>query len=98
MSAVNVFGACVVLRVVREVDGGHIVHAQGRGLRGRKAELSEEGPQVDRLFGCFRGSHDLGFARREGNRWLFLGGPRYRSLTVDEYVARRGVPRRPVGI
>eukprot|EP00965_Chrysotila_dentata_P047059 1562367-Pleurochrysis_carterae.AAC.1 len=62
MPAINMFRACVMLRVVREVDGGHVVHAEGRGLRGRKAELREECSQVNRLFGCLRRGHDLGFA------------------------------------
>eukprot|EP00965_Chrysotila_dentata_P169760 5603169-Pleurochrysis_carterae.AAC.1 len=98
MSAINVLGACVVLWVVREVNGGHVVYTEGRGLRRWKPELREERSQVDRLFGRFRRGHDLGFTRRECNRGLFLRGPRNCSLTINEYVPRGGMSRCPIGV
>eukprot|EP00965_Chrysotila_dentata_P186605 6161830-Pleurochrysis_carterae.AAC.1 len=65
MATVNVFGARVVLRVVREVDSRRVVHVQSGGLLRWHVKLVEERPEVDGLFGRLRGGHDLCFAGGE---------------------------------
>eukprot|EP00965_Chrysotila_dentata_P091924 3034465-Pleurochrysis_carterae.AAC.1 len=87
-----------MLRVVCEVDSGHVVHAESRRLLGREPKFSEQRSLVDCFLGRLRSSDDLGLTRGERDSRLLLRGPRDRSLAVDEDVARGGVARRPVGI
>eukprot|EP00965_Chrysotila_dentata_P054972 1824863-Pleurochrysis_carterae.AAC.1 len=67
MSTVDMLGASVVLGVVREVNGRHIVHVQRGGLKRGHSEFREERAQVDRLFGRLGGGDDLSFTRRQGD-------------------------------
>eukprot|EP00965_Chrysotila_dentata_P006790 222221-Pleurochrysis_carterae.AAC.1 len=69
-----------MLRVVCEVDSGHVVHAESCRLLGREPKFSERRLQVDRLLGCLRGSDDFGLARGERDSRLLFRGPRDRSL------------------
>eukprot|EP00965_Chrysotila_dentata_P255471 6212234-Pleurochrysis_carterae.AAC.2 len=73
MAAVDVLGARVVLRVVRQVDGCLVVDMDRRGNRLSFTELGEEGAQVSGLRCGLGGGHDLCLAARQRDRGLFLG-------------------------
>eukprot|EP00965_Chrysotila_dentata_P190315 6173798-Pleurochrysis_carterae.AAC.2 len=98
MAPVNVLSTRVVFWVVREVDGRRVVHVQSGGLLGIDAELANKSPEVDGLLCGLRGRHDFRFAGGQRDSGLLFGGPGYGSLPEQEYVAGRGVTRRPSGV
>eukprot|EP00965_Chrysotila_dentata_P120197 3975053-Pleurochrysis_carterae.AAC.1 len=62
MAAVDVLRALVMLRVIGQVDGAFVVHGQRCWFGLWKAQLSEESPEIDCLFGGLRRRDDLSFA------------------------------------
>ena len=68
-------GACVVLRIVREVVRTLAIGDElGRAILGheRRVDPLEQLAKVNDLFGCFGKSDDLRLARGEGDAILLL--------------------------
>eukprot|EP00965_Chrysotila_dentata_P189514 6173351-Pleurochrysis_carterae.AAC.3 len=59
---VDVFGALVVLRVLRQVEGALVVHGERHRVLLRQSQLAEEGTQVYGLFGRLGGGDGAGGA------------------------------------
>eukprot|EP00965_Chrysotila_dentata_P205743 6183138-Pleurochrysis_carterae.AAC.10 len=80
-----------------DVLRARVVFWSGRLLR-FYTELVKKRSEVNGLLSCLRGGHDFCFTEGQRDGGLLLRSPGYRGLSVQEHVARRGVPRRPVGI
>eukprot|EP00965_Chrysotila_dentata_P113136 3738240-Pleurochrysis_carterae.AAC.1 len=75
MSAMNVLGSRVVLRVVGQVYRRFVVEVQGSRTRVAVTEFVEQGAKVSCFFRRLRGSDNFCLARRERDRRLLLATP-----------------------
>eukprot|EP00965_Chrysotila_dentata_P079728 2629951-Pleurochrysis_carterae.AAC.1 len=73
MSAVDVLGALMMLRVVGKVDGRLVVERQGCRFGARVAQVGEECSKVHGLLGGLACGYYLGFAREKRDGRLLLG-------------------------
>eukprot|EP00966_Prymnesium_polylepis_P242157 5600049-Prymnesium_polylepis.1 len=91
MAALDVLRFGMVLRVVREVVGPHVVGRQlGRAANVRIVQALEELPEVHHVLGRLGERDDLGLAGREGDAILFARTPRQRAGLPHDDPARRG--------
>jgi hypothetical protein len=90
--------ALVMLGIVCKVDGRLVVGRKGHGLIVvMEIELLEEALEVNGFIGCLGGSHDFGFARRQGDCLLLLATPRNGSPTESKHPAGSRMFRRTPG-
>eukprot|EP00965_Chrysotila_dentata_P210158 6185738-Pleurochrysis_carterae.AAC.1 len=85
MSTVNMFGALMMLWVVRQVNRGLVVHQQGCGLTLREPQLLEKRTQVNGYFGGLGCSDNLSFAGGQSHSWLLLRRPGNSGRPVHEH-------------
>ena len=72
MSAMNMLGAFVVLRIVSKVDGSRIVDEKPRRSVVAVSKFLHKATQVHGFFSGLGGGHDLCLARGESHRLLLL--------------------------
>jgi hypothetical protein len=87
VSHVDVFGAIMSDRILRELNGGIVVIENGEGTRDRVAERFEKSAEPDGLSGGIGGSHVFSFGSRESCGWLSSGFPGYQSSKSTEEVS-----------
>lgn len=89
----NVLGAAMMNRVLREVNHGHVAALEQRCLVNLDMKLTEKVAQPAALGGGIGNTSVFDLCTRSRDNGLTFGGPRHQGVAKEDTEAQRGTTR-----